>query len=471
MTRVLIICHDLVGPRMAGPAIRFWELARVLARQLDVTLALPGSTSLEPEGFRLLPYPPAVPASAPSAWKELARAAGDQADVVIASGHQVVQMSFLRSLQVPLVADLWIPLPVESMAWHAFADRPRQMAAYHEAWRATEAVSCHADFLMVASERQRDFWLGVLTAFGRLHPDLYATDSDLRNLVDAVPFGCSSQPPQPGRAIKGVWPGIGPRDRVVLWTSGVWNWFDPLTLLRAWRQVVARHPEARLAFIGVKHPDAERIPEMEAARAARALSLELGLDGQSVFWGEWVPYAERGAYLLDADVGVSLHRTGLEPRYAFRARLLDSIWSGLPMVLSGGDVLGELFEQRGLGVTVPPSDVNALACALNSFLDEPDTRARRKTTFDELRATYRWEQAAKPLVRFCEAPRLDATKREAMALTGAGKRTSTSSSEEDDLAALQAEVVRLRKLVKGYESGRVMRLMAALRLRGRKTRP
>ncbi len=459
MTRALIICHDLVGPRMAGPAIRFWELARVLARQLDVTLALPGGTSLEPDGFRLLPYSP----QDKSGCAELAQAANAQADVVIASGHQVWQMPFLRSLSVPLVADLWIPLPVESVAWHAFADRPRQMAAYRDAWRATQAVARHADFVIVASERQRDFWLGVLTACGRLHPDVYAGDSDLRNLVEVVPVGCPAEPPKPANAIKGVWPGIGPRDRVILWTSGVWNWFDPLTLLRAMPEIAASHPDARLAFIGVRHPDAERIPEMETAREARALSEELGLDGRCVFWGEWVPYAERGAYLLDADVGVSLHRTGLEPRYAFRARLLDSIWAGLPMVLTGGDALGDLFEERGLGTKVPAYDVTAVTRALMGFLDEPDTRRQRSKTFDELRTTYSWERVAEPLIHFCDAPRLDPAKAEVMALTRAG--------DGGERATCDAEIARLQKLVQGYESGRFMRLMAALRRRGKKGLP
>ncbi len=34
-------------------------------------------------------------------------------------------------------------------------------------------------------------------------------------------------------AIKGVVPGIGPDDKVILWGGGIYNWFDPLTLLRA----------------------------------------------------------------------------------------------------------------------------------------------------------------------------------------------------------------------------------------------
>jgi glycosyltransferase involved in cell wall biosynthesis len=453
MNRILLISHDQVGRRMAGPAIRFWELARVLAGQFAVTLAVPGGTDLAPVGFDILRYP----TEDRSGGTELARRAASDADVVIVSGHQVVEMPFLRDLCVPLVADLWIPLPIESLAWHALSDRPRQLVAYQDAVRATQTVARHADLLLVASERQRAFWLGILAACGRLHPDTYAADSDLRNLVDIVPVGCPAEPPRPARAIKGVWPGVGLKDRLILWTSGVWNWFDPTTLLRAMPQVVAQHPDVRLAFIGVKHPNEERVPEMEAARQARALSQELGLDGQTVFWGGWVPYAERGAYLLEADVGVSLHRTGLEPHFAFRARLLDCIWAGLPMVLTTGDVLGEEFERRGLGIRVQPYDVEALACALDAMLCQSNTRADRTAAFGEMRSRYSWDRMAEPLVRFCQAPRLDPAKAETMAVTEAGG--------EADWAELRAENARLNELVKGYESGRVMRLLSALHRR------
>src|SRR6185503_14501838 len=38
---LLIISHDVVGSRMAGPGIRCWEMARVLSAQQPVTLIAP----------------------------------------------------------------------------------------------------------------------------------------------------------------------------------------------------------------------------------------------------------------------------------------------------------------------------------------------------------------------------------------------------------------------------------------------
>jgi hypothetical protein len=43
---VLIISHEVVGDRMAGPGFRYYHLARVLAREFPVTLAMPACSSL-----------------------------------------------------------------------------------------------------------------------------------------------------------------------------------------------------------------------------------------------------------------------------------------------------------------------------------------------------------------------------------------------------------------------------------------
>ena len=52
-----------------------------------------------------------------------------------------------------------------------------------------------------ASAEQRDYWLGALTAFGRLSPEAYADDRTLRRLIDLAPFGLSSAPPEHTRQV------------------------------------------------------------------------------------------------------------------------------------------------------------------------------------------------------------------------------------------------------------------------------
>jgi glycosyltransferase involved in cell wall biosynthesis len=434
---------------MAGPAIRAWELTRVLGRHFSVTLAAPFA---DPQFGRMVD-------GLAFSWKDSRtwRAVEDlarQADVVISSGYLIADFPFLRNLPVPWVADVYIPTPVESLSWHVHARPDARTREYEHAWHGTQLVAQHADLLLCASNRQRDFWLGVLAAYGRLRPELYDLDAALETLVAVVPFGCPSDPPQPAPALKGVWPGIDRQDRVLLWGGGIWNWFDPLTLLRAMPQVVTRHPEARLVFLGTNHPDAERVPEMQRAREARALCAELGLGPSMVFWGDWVPYDERGAYLLDADVGLSLHHPGIESRLAFRTRLLDAVWSGLPMVCSQGDVLAEQLAGFGAVTLVPCGAVDSVAAAINDLLDQPDAREARRPAFGQLRQIYDWEHVAEPLVRFCQAPRLGLGKKEALDLP--------TRADQDERLSLERRIAELENTVRGYESGRVMRLLAYL---------
>ena len=113
-------------------------------------------------------------------------------------------------------------------------------------------------------------------------------------------------------AVKGVLPGIEPSDRLLLWGGGIWNWFDPLTVIRAVGRLAETRSDVKLLFLGLAHPSSA-VGEMTMADQAVALATELGLDGRSVFFNRaWVPYDERLAWFAEADLGVSAHRDSLE---------------------------------------------------------------------------------------------------------------------------------------------------------------
>ena len=107
-TRVLIVSHDMVGERMAGPGIRYWELARVLADHCAVTLAVPGQTTLHAEGFDLRTYPP-------SDWATIL-AMARHADVVMPGGFVLHHAPQLASLDCAIVIDGYDPYPAEVLS-------------------------------------------------------------------------------------------------------------------------------------------------------------------------------------------------------------------------------------------------------------------------------------------------------------------------------------------------------------------
>jgi glycosyltransferase involved in cell wall biosynthesis len=259
------------------------------------------------------------------------------------------------------------------------------------------------DFFLCASERQRDFWLGSLSSLGRVNAKTYDEDASLRRLIDVVPFGISEDPPQRHRnVIRGVIPGIAHDDLVLLWAGGVYNWFDPVTLVEA--VDIARHAvsNVRLVFLGMTHPN-PAVPPMRVADEVRARADDLELTGAHVFFNEgWVPYDERANYLLEADIGVSTHRLHIETAFAFRTRVLDYLWAGLPVILSEGDVFADLVGTEGFGLTAPPGDAAALAASIIA-LARSDLATYREQSL-RLAKRFHWTPVLEPLGRFCDAP-------------------------------------------------------------------
>lgn len=403
--RLLLVCGDAIGPRMAGPSIRAWELAQALGRAgLPVTLAAP---RVDAEGMAASGMDRGAAAVATLAFDRRAdglRAAADGAAAILVQGMGLAHHPFLGGLDKPLIVDVYDPFVLENLPQRA-ADTPGGRRHHHASDLAALCAQLErGDFFLCASAAQQDFWLGMLTALGRVNPDTYDDDPGLERLIGVLPFGLPSTPPAAGAPVlRGVVPGIGREDKVLLWGGGIWNWFDPLSPIRAVAALAAARPDLRLVFMGSASPSLFT-PKMAMAERARALAAELGLLDRSVFFlPGWVPYADRAAYLLEADIGISCHHPHIETRFAYRTRLLDCIWAGLPMLVTGGDVLADLVVREGLGAAVPPDDPEVIVAALLPLLDRP--RADYAPVFDRIRPGMTWDAVVRPLVDFMRDPR------------------------------------------------------------------
>lgn len=397
MTRILIATGDTIGHSMAGPAIRCWEMARVLgARGHDVTIAAAGRDDREPDGFRLVVAEP-----------ELLVQESNRADVIIVQGLVMLTHQELKLARRRLVADLYDPVNLEIL--ELFHDHPMEERLAHHDGHLFALIDQlrTADFFVCASEKQRDYWLGMLSALGRINPYTHGSDRLLRNLIDTAPFGIPSEPPKHSGtpAARGVLPGIDDRSKLVIWGGGVYNWFDPLSLLHAWPAVLQRVPEARLLFMGMKHPNPD-VPAMEMATRTVALSEELGLRDRSVHFNMgWVPYERRKDFLLEADLGVSTHFDHIETAFSFRTRILDYIWAGLPVVATEGDEFARLIRDRGLGRVVRYGDSGSIADAISELLEQPSALRACADAVKGAQPEFTWERTLQPLVRYCADPR------------------------------------------------------------------
>jgi len=394
---LLIVCHDTVGEKMSGPAIRYWELARVLSQHFEVTLAAPGNPGRDSDDFKVRGYKRMDEASIEPLL--------GQADVIFTYAYLLNELPILEAAGKSLILDLYDPYVLENL--EAFRALPEQEQGQRQG--AFLAALNHqlgvGDFYVCASERQRHFWLGMLAANYRVNPSTYEQDESLRKLIEVVPFGLSSRPPEHRkRVLKGVWPGIGETDKVILWGGGIWEWFDPLTLIKAIAEIATTRDDVKLFFMSKGHFDPSVVPDVDMVKRAVELVRELDLRDRFVFFGDWVPYDERENYLLEADLGASLHFDHIETRFSFRTRLLDYIWAGLPSVLSAGDYLGDLLVSEGLGRGVPCADVGAVAKAITDMLAIPDLKQRLAADFERVAQDFYWENVAQPIVQFCQQP-------------------------------------------------------------------
>jgi hypothetical protein len=323
-----------------------------------------------------------------------------ECDALICQGFTLDRYPDLVSLEKFLIIDLYVPLIFEALVHYEHHGLEEQMRTQGHILMATIDRLTAGHFFICASERQRDFWLGWLAAAGRLTPAAYRDDPTLRRLIDVVPFGLPDEPPvATRRVLKGVRPGIGKADRVLIWGGGIYNWLDPFTPIRAMRELAARRDDVKLFFLGARHPD-PNVPAMRAYDDAVALATELGLVDKSVFFNDrWVPYQERTDYLLESDLGASANIPHIETHFSFRTRILDCIWASLPVVATEGDPLSDLVDARGLGLVIPSGDPIAYADAVERLLDDSELIAQCQANLAAIAAEFKWTRVVEPIRR------------------------------------------------------------------------
>jgi len=400
-SKILIITLEPISKKMAGPAIRAMELGKAIASEFSVTVFSPVDvTDVEPLPQTDLANFQFVAGGGRKKLQELA----EGASTIFLQANVLKPYPFLAEMNKYLIVDLYDPYLFSVLVQYK-DDNVQASSSYRLMHKVLEKHMLAADLAVCASERQRDYWLGRFCALGRINPAMYQFDPSLRRLIDVVPFGLpEARPVKSGGGLKERLPQIRAEDPVLLWGGGIWDWFDPLTVLKAVKQLVSVIPNLRLVFMGTKSPN-PKVPVMDMTTRAIALSSELGLTDKNVFFLEgWVDYNERVNYLLDATIAVSSHFDLPETRFSFRTRLLDYFWCGLPTLTTGGDQLAELIEGQNAGIALPYEDANAWAEAIKSLLQDQERLAAMKAGAYRLAERFHWHDNAEPIRKFLRNP-------------------------------------------------------------------
>lgn len=462
MNRVLLISQDRIGTHMAGPGVRYVNMARVLSNYCHVTLALPQDSvnvnsldnAISPTLQNELGLSKAnVVTYNLSDWQSITETA-NTADVIVFPIDIASIFTQLATLPACLVVDGYDPLLAEWLALYENELPDIKDYLWRHRMSLNTAPILMGDFFICASQRQRDWWLGMLEAHGRINLHTYKSDPSLHTLIDLVPFGLT---PLSNLAYSTDKSKHDSSLIKIVWAGGLWPWLDPITAIDGFVIAYAKNKNLQLLFPGTKRPNSDALSEIASHfTTVYDYAQSTGLLGKAIVFGEWVPYADWQMLLHNSHMALTCHYNTLETRLAYRSRMLDLIAAEVPIISTGGDATSDLITQYDIGITVPYRDPQAVANAILHLADHPIDINR----FAQLKITMTWEHMCLPLIRFCQNPRRAADRvHGGMTVGNPYYNTVHEAKQAQNLAQLTNERDQLQTLVHSYEAGKVMRLM------------
>ena len=393
MARFLIISTFEVYPLgglLSGPAIRTLEIARALHRLgHDIVLAQPHRLPDHREyddPFQVVK------------WDESNVYDLCHATDACLIPHYIAETLFRRLVNVPVIVDLFDPEFMAILQSDELFHNPEDhFKDLNQVRLNLDSALLNGDLFICATDRQRDYYSGMLTLSGRITPEFPPEE-----LLALVPTGVPTLPPQRKEGLvlfRGG--GVIPDDwYIILCPGGLYPWFDPEPPILALERLLSRGIQAALVFVGAENPITPGFSVIGAAKA-KELASEKGLLNRRVFFHSWVAYEDRAVIYLDADLAVITSKPFAETTYSARNRMIDCLWGGLPVVCTAGDSLGEIVQAAEAGATVPAKDPEALTEAISRLLLDGKAREAASQKASALaRERFSWEKCVEPLHHF-----------------------------------------------------------------------
>ncbi|MCL6601789.1 MAG: glycosyltransferase family 4 protein [Paenibacillus sp.] len=385
MKNILIISPAAIKKNMSGPSIRYWEISKELSKSNNIILLVPNEDFLENKDFTIMKI------TISNLIKSLKKC-----DAVLLQGLTLWKYPFIKYFNKAIAVDLYDPFHLENL--EGLSNTISSKIKHFTTLAVIKEQLIRGDYFYCASEKQKDYWLGMLSS-QKITPSLYnSIDRNIANLIGIVPFGIPEySPTKQNRVLKGMYSTIGETDKVVVWGGGIWDWLDPETLIKAMAIVKEERTDVKCFFMGVKPPVGS---EPKKLKSLLKLRKDLKLEDTVVF-NDWVEYEKRSDFLLEADIGISLHESHLETRFSYRTRLLDYIWCKLPIIASDGDVFSEIIKKNNLGTVVKPKDEIETANHIIRMVIEE----KGNYYTDHNSSKFSWSSAVKDLLQFCKNPK------------------------------------------------------------------
>lgn len=130
----------------------------------------------------------------------------------------------------------------------------------------------------------------------------------------------------------------------------------------------------------------------------KQLAVKLSLTDR-VFFIPTVPLADLPFFTASADIGVQpIENTCLNHFTTDSNKLFEYVVAGLPVVASALPEISRVVRSHELGILTAPGDMEALAQALQTLVDNPELRAQYAANSKQAAATLNWEGQESALV-------------------------------------------------------------------------
>lgn len=385
--KIALIAQEKISAQMAGSAIRYFELAKVLSTYFSVTLFSNGKPDLDDSRFRFnIKFYIKSARKSKSSIKNF-----NNYDYVIAQELSPDLIFKVKQNNIKLISDLYDPLPIEIIEHTKNDSFFKRLTARNFINNSFLMQMVSADHILCSNKRQKS---------------LYENMAKKHNIdiaekrITLLPFGLSETKPvfTDENMIYNLFPSIKKDDKIVLWGGGIWNWFDALSVVKAINQINEKRKDIKLVFMGAKNKHFDRLQDKNLQTLLKYCKKNQ-LENKCVFFNySWVPYDKRANFLLAADICISTHFDCEETYYSFRTRILDYLWAQKPIICTEGDVFSDLISKYKLGKVVRYKNVDDIEKAILELIDKPDLYKIFENNIKNFKDTYAWTNITKELV-------------------------------------------------------------------------
>jgi glycosyltransferase involved in cell wall biosynthesis len=385
--KILVIgygCPPIQGRRSEGTGLRNWGMAKTLKR-------------LIPNSDVVLAYKVNIDEQIPNGIYDgvnLVLWRGDEiqfeikkCDFIILSfcmGSDSTWILDQLNGSQKAILDCYVPIFTEVCARDSL-DKENEAKNYARDIQYWNKALLRGDYFLVANDSQVIYYQGVLSSIGKLTPLNYGN----RTIIKA-PYGYDDNIPVAGAA---------PFNKKInnsnafkiLWFGGVYPWFDIDILINA-VSIVNNLIPCRLAMVGALNPFNSH-PDFIAKYDRLVELINKNNLSDIVTLEDWVDYDKRADWYLDSDIIITLNKTGFENSLAWRTRLVDYVWSGVPLATNGGDPLGEDLIKHGAAFRIDITTHISLTNSLVSIIEDKVQLSNVRLAIRDYRSKLFWRSA------------------------------------------------------------------------------